>query len=81
MNGYFNQLNKYEEIRKIKIDRKKSINWIKIVVLILQIQKIKTQMCHICNFVAFSLYSEIIENPDNLLTHLLLICFRPSKFE
>lgn len=81
MNGYSNQLNKYEEIRKIKIERKKSINWIKIVVLILQIQNIKTQMYHICNFVAFSFYSEIIDNPDNLLTHLLLICFRPSKFE
>ena len=81
MNGYSNQLNKYEEIRKIKIERKKSINWIKIVVLILQIQNIKTQMYHICHFVAFSFYSEIIENPDNLLTHLLLICFRPSKFE
>jgi len=80
MNGYSNQLNKYEEIRKIKIE-KKSINWIKIVVLILQIQNIKTQMYHICHFVAFSFYSEIIENPDNLLTHLLLICFRPSKFE
>ena len=50
-------------------------------VLILKIQNIKTQMYHICNFVAFSFYSEIIENPDNLLTHLLLICFRPSKFE
>ena len=49
--------------------------------LILQIQNIKTQMYHICNFVAFSFYSEIIKNPDNLLTHLLLICFRPSKFE
>jgi hypothetical protein len=81
MNGYSNQLNKYEEIRKIKIERKKSVNWIKIVVLILQIQNIKTQMYHICHFVAFSFYSEIIENPDNLLTHLLLICFRPSKFE
>ena len=81
MNGYSNQLNKYEEIRKIKIERKKSINWIKIVVLILQIQNIKTQMYHICHFVTFSFYSEIIDNPDNLLTHLLLICFRPSKFE
>ena len=81
MNGYSNQLNKYEEIRKIKIERKKSVNWIKIVVLILQIQNIKTQMYHICNFVAFSFYSGIIKNPDNLLTHLLLICFRPSKFE
>jgi len=51
------------------------------VVLILQIKNIKTQMYHICHFVAFSFYSEIIDNPDNLHTHLLLICFRPSKFE
>ena len=50
-------------------------------VLILQIQNIKTQMYHICHFVAFSFYSEIIENPDNLLTNLLLICSSPSKFE
>ncbi len=80
MNGYSNQLNKYEEIRKIKIERKKSINWIKIVILILQIQNIKTQMYHM-SFRSFFFYSEIIENPDNLITHLLLICFRPSKFE
>ncbi len=81
MNGYSNQLNKYEEIRKIKIERKNSVNWIKIVVLILQIQNIKTQMYLICHFVAFSFFSEIIYDPDNLLTHLSLICFSPSKFE
>ena len=46
MNGYSNQLNKYEEIRKIKIERKKSVNWIKIVVLILQIQNINTTILY-----------------------------------
>jgi hypothetical protein len=40
----------------------------------------------ICNFLAYSLYFQIIDNPDNLLTLFYLIClnhqsFRPSKFE
>ena len=66
---------------------------IKIVAQILRIQNPKTQMYYICYFVAFSFYFEIIDNTDNILTHLLLICliqlvysqkhsnFRPSKFE